>query len=137
MSTYRIYKNEKIINIIEADQAFINNLISKREIDSAIKVSEANDLSSLRFDFTSNCFVANPVYEESIRIQTKEQIGIDEMIKQLNETNEKIKILESQSKNELNDVQSAIYAIKGFMMLLPDIQKTLLQIQNMLQKKST
>lgn len=138
MATYHLYKDGKIINIIEANDIFVNSLKSTGEIDEAIDTSTIENPVSLEFDKNRGHFVT---LAERISVlpqqENTNQIKVEDMAEQIEGLINKLTELEQQVQVQANDTQGAIYAIKGFMMLLPDMQKSLLEINAMLQKEST
>lgn len=135
MATYYLYKNEKIINIIEAEESFIKELESRGEIDKGIDVSTLENPKSLCFDEKTQSFKpTKPSTPLKIPSNHKE-VNVSEMKEQVEILSDKLSKLESETEIKTNDLGGAILAIKGFMMILPDIQNSLREIKDMLESK--
>jgi hypothetical protein len=135
MATYHIYKNKKVINIIEADVEFIKTLKLKGEIDEAVDVATIKDLKPLRFDEKKGCFVPNITVPKSPVQSLEPQISIYDMVKQIETLTKEVTAIQDKTNLQATDMQAALNSIKGFMMMMPDLQKSLREIKEVLASK--
>lgn len=151
MAKYYIYKNDKVINIIEAEQTFIDELIKNKSIDKAIKEGDPLEPKSLTYDINSQTFKelnsspVNPVPEVPITTpleivmnylnehqQTMQAINVYLMSTKSNI--DSVTTLVHNLKAQMNDIQSGFIAMNGFLQILPDIKKELDEIKGKLNQ---
>jgi hypothetical protein len=135
MATYHIYINKKLINIIEADADFIAALKTKGEIDDAVDVATIKDAKPLKFDEKKGYFVPHITVPKPPIQPLEPQISIQDMAKKVETLTKEVATIQDKSSLQTSDMQAALNSIKGFMMMMPDLQKSLREIKEVLASK--
>lgn len=136
MGRYYLYKDEQLINIIKADEGFIKQLLEDGSIDEAIDESTIEKPISLQFNEEKKVFEESPkVIPIEVEIDNKPKISIEEMKMDLDKLKEQNAKLEERVYQQINDIQSAFLSVKGFLLMIPEVQKTLSEINEKLDDK--